>query len=136
MRKSQNSAQRIDGAGCTVYERARDEGIGHVDWDGAKSLFATCVGRDEMEWLASHFAGDRDRRVGVPGEAIDRQSNKGSTARLSWFDRESWRLEARPLRLQRNEREKSAKDRVPWHGTNTTSCTDHGNPESSAGYES
>jgi hypothetical protein len=47
-----------------------------------------------MQRFARHVTGDRDDRVVVPGEAVDRQSNEGAAAGLARFDRESRLLRA------------------------------------------
>jgi hypothetical protein len=141
---SQNDSERIDRTGEPMHERARHQGVGHIDGNRAEGLLAAVRSRNEVERLARHVAADANHRVAVPSETIDRQSNEGPAARLSRLDRELWKLDARPARLRphtgRGEYEqkgKSATRWVPWHGTkNTTVRSGHGNPESSAGYES
>ena len=125
MRISQQDVQGIDRARRPVQQSMRHDGVRRIDWNGAERLLAAVGRGNEVQRLAGHVAADRDDRVGVPAEAINRQSNEGPAVRLSGLDREPRRLNARPARLrahagraERKQQGKSAKGWVPGHGTN------------------
>ena len=79
-------AQRVDALRRSDNHDGCDDGIRGVDRDGSEGLPAPVRGRAEVYGLARHRPSDADNRVGVPGGAVDRQSDKGPNGGLFWLD--------------------------------------------------
>jgi len=78
--------QGVDAFGRSRDDDIRGHGVGRVDRNGGES-FPAAIGRlAEVERFARHRSCQTDRRVGVPGEPIDRQSDEGPDGGLARLD--------------------------------------------------
>ena len=100
VRIPQQQVERVDSARLPLDGHARDDGVGRLHRNGGNRLKTTSGGWTKVHWLSSHDSRDTYRRVCVPRQPIDRQSNEGSARRLPRLDRES-RLGGRDA--ERNE---------------------------------
>ena len=85
----ESRVQRIDMLRRMRDHNARDDRIGRVHGNGGQCLPPSVCGRAEVERLARHRSREGHDGIGVPGNAVDRQSNERPDGRLSGFDDET-----------------------------------------------
>ena len=74
--------ERVDSTRLPLDGHMRDRGVGDLHWNSCNRLEATSRGWTKVDWLSSHFSRDAYRRVCVPRQPINRQTNEGSSRRL------------------------------------------------------
>src|SRR5205814_4051489 len=89
VRIPQHQMERIDRTGPSLDNHARDGGVRNFHGNSGNRLKAASGGWTKVHWLSSHHTGNEYRRVRVPGQPINRQSNEGAPCRLPRLDRES-----------------------------------------------
>ena len=96
---------RVDGFGLPRNGDAYDQRIRDVHRDGSQGLERSLRRRPEMQRLSGHHSRYGDNRVVVPGETVDRQSNKGPRSRLTRFDSEPRLLRANRVKGRKHQDE-------------------------------
>jgi hypothetical protein len=97
----------VDRTGLSLDHHARDGGVRNLHGNSGNRLKAASGGWTKVHWLSSHHSANSYRRVRVPAQPVNRQSNEGAACRLSRLDRES-RL--RGCDAERDEHRKELND--------------------------